>query len=90
MCLEIGSKPQEAIPYCQKALSVCKLRLQHLVNEVKGSTESSISSAVSGSDESIQQSSNGSQIDKSVKDKEAEIETLSGLSGELEKKASAI
>ncbi|KAJ9170789.1 hypothetical protein P3X46_018867 [Hevea brasiliensis] len=86
LCLEIGSKPQEAIPYCQKAISICKLRLQQLVNEVKSSSESTKSLAISELDEGVQQSSNGLQNDKAVTDKESEIETLTGLSGELEKK----
>ncbi|KAG6737074.1 hypothetical protein POTOM_059940 [Populus tomentosa] len=85
LCLEIGSQPQEAIPYCQKAISVCKARLQRLIKEQKSSTESATSSAVSELDEGVQQSSNV-LADKSVTDKEAEIETLSGLSAELEKK----
>ncbi|KDP31837.1 hypothetical protein JCGZ_12298 [Jatropha curcas] len=86
LCLEIGSRPQEAIAYCQKAISICKSRLQRLTNEVKSSSESAISSAVSELDEGVQQSSNTLQSDKSVTDKESEIETLTGLSGELEKK----
>ncbi|KAF2283650.1 hypothetical protein GH714_013255 [Hevea brasiliensis] len=86
LCLEIGSKPQEAMPYCQKAISICKSRLQLLVNEVKSSSESAMSSAVSELDEGVQQSSNDLQSDKGVRDKESEIETLTGLSGELEKK----
>lgn len=89
MCLEIGSKPQEAIPYCQKAISICKSRLQRLMNEVKSCSESATSSAVSELEEGVQQSSNGYQTNKSVTDKESEIETLTGLSAELEKKASA-
>lgn len=88
MCLEIGSKPQEAIPYCQKAIAVCQARLQRLIKEVKISTESATSSAVSELDEGVQQSSNV-QADISVTDKEAEIETLTGRSAELEKKVSA-
>ncbi|KAG8641285.1 NASP-related protein sim3 isoform X2 [Manihot esculenta] len=86
LCLEIGSKPQEAIPYCQKAISICKSRLQRLVNEVKSSSESAMSSTVSELSEGVQQSSNGLESDKAVADKESEIETLTGLSGELEKK----
>ncbi|KAF9678401.1 hypothetical protein SADUNF_Sadunf07G0031200 [Salix dunnii] len=106
LCLEIGSKPQEAIPYCQKAISVCKVRLQRLINEVKSlgesattptiseldegdevksSGESATTAAISELDKGVQQLSN-MQADKSVTDKEAEIETLTGLSGELEKK----
>lgn len=90
MCLEIGSKPQEAIPYCQNAISVCKSRLQRLRDEVKVSSGSASSSAASELDDGVQQSSNGAQTVKSVKDKEAEIETLAGLAEDLEKKASTI
>ncbi|XP_039042373.1 protein HGV2-like [Hibiscus syriacus] len=86
MCLEIGSKPQEAVPYCQKAISVCKSRLERLRNEVNESSGSASSAAASELDDGIQQSSNGSQNVKSVKDKEAEIETLAGLAEDLEKK----
>ncbi|GMI67271.1 NUCLEAR AUTOANTIGENIC SPERM PROTEIN [Hibiscus trionum] len=86
LCLEIGSKPQEAVPYCQKAISVCKTRLERLRNEVNESSGSASSAAASELDDGIQQSSNGSQNVKSVKDKEAEIETLAGLAEDLEKK----
>lgn len=47
-----------------------------------------MSSTVSELSEGVQQSSNGLESDKAVADKESEIETLTGLSGELEKKAS--
>lgn len=90
LCLEIGSKPQEAIPYCQKAISVCKSRVQRLLNEVKSLGESATSSAPAELDDGIQQSSSELQNDKLLTDKEAEIETLSGLCGDLEKKASPI
>ncbi|KAF7828781.1 NASP-related protein sim3 [Senna tora] len=71
LCLEVGSRPQEAIAYCQKATSVCKERIHRLTNEVKSLPES-ISSA--------------SESDNSIADKQAEIDTLSGLSSELERK----
>lgn len=58
------------------------------MNEVKSSSESAMSSTVSELSEGVQQSSNGLESDKAVADKESEIETLTGLSGELEKKAS--
>ena len=35
--MEIGSKPQDAIPYCHKAISVCKSRVQRLSDELKNS-----------------------------------------------------
>ncbi|KAJ6288548.1 hypothetical protein OIU76_024520 [Salix suchowensis] len=85
LCLEIGSKPQEAIPYCQKAISVCKALLQRLINEVKSSGESTTTPAISELDEGDEVKSSGESATTPA-DKEAEIETLTGLSGELEKK----
>ncbi|XP_016506474.1 uncharacterized protein LOC107824241 [Nicotiana tabacum] len=84
LCLEIASKPQEAIPYCQKAVSTCKSRLQRLTDEIKLLSESTERSATNV-DQIARQSSSASQSD-SVSAKEAEIETLTGLSAELEKK----
>lgn len=83
LCLEIGSKPEEAIPYCQKAISVCKSRVQRLSDEAKN---------VSGSAEAPTTSETGITAQPSavvcdaVTDKETEIETLTGLCSELEKK----
>lgn len=68
--MEIGSKAEEAIPYCQKAITICNRRVHRLRNELISLSESTGISA------------------DSVGDKEAEIATLTGLSGELEKKAS--
>ncbi|PON54085.1 N-terminal acetyltransferase A, auxiliary subunit [Parasponia andersonii] len=68
LCLEIGSQPQEAILYCQKAISVCQARTQRLKNEANNVSESTSSSSASDSN------------------KQAEIETLTGLAGDLEKK----
>ncbi|RYQ80466.1 hypothetical protein Ahy_Scaffold1g106863 isoform D [Arachis hypogaea] len=68
LCLEVGSRPQEAIPYCEKATSVCKARLHRLTEEVKRINVQT------------------SEFENSVSDKQAEIETLKGLSSELEKK----
>lgn len=87
MCLEIGTKPSEAIPYCQEAISICKSRVQRLADEVKASSESVSSSAISESNGSVGASSSGSLSDKTPADKAAEIETLNGLAIELEKKA---
>ncbi|CAI0458540.1 unnamed protein product [Linum tenue] len=82
----IAELAEEAVPYCEKAISVCKSRLQRLVAETKSSSESAATSAVSEMDEGVQQSSTGPLPDISVSDKEAEIETLTGLSLDLEKK----
>nr|VDC98812.1 unnamed protein product [Brassica oleracea] len=87
ICLETGCQPKEAIPYCQKALLICKARMERLTNEIKGPSASATSSTVSEIDEGIQQSSNVPYIDKAASDKEAEIGVLSGLAEDLEKKA---
>ncbi|KAG5528678.1 hypothetical protein RHGRI_029374 [Rhododendron griersonianum] len=86
LCLEIGSKAEEALPYCQKAITICNSRVQQLTNELKSTSESTGIPAASELDQMVQQSSNGPQSTDSVGDKEAEIATLTGLSGELEKK----
>lgn len=79
LCLEIGSKPQEAILYCQKAISVCKARVQRLMNELKSNPDK---------DKGLQQTSIVSQVDTYMTDKQVEIVTLTGLSVDLEKKVS--
>ncbi|KAL9260322.1 Histone-binding protein N1/N2-like protein [Drosera capensis] len=74
LCLEIGSKAEEAIPYCQKAISVCKSRVQRLTDELKSS-----SGPASEINNDVDQSSVGSLSYNSGSDKQAEIETLTGL-----------
>ncbi|KAF5752936.1 NASP-related protein sim3 [Tripterygium wilfordii] len=86
LCLEIGCKPKEATLYCQKAISVCKSRLERLTNETKSSAESATSSVASALDESVEQSTNVAVAKRNGVDKQAEIETLTGLLGDLEKK----
>ncbi|KAG5624037.1 hypothetical protein H5410_009255, partial [Solanum commersonii] len=75
LCLEIGSKHQEAIPYCQKAISTCKSRLQRLTEEIKLLSESTERLATTNVDQIARQSSSTSQSD-SVSAKEAELEDL--------------
>ncbi|XP_019195583.1 PREDICTED: NASP-related protein sim3 isoform X2 [Ipomoea nil] len=72
LCLEIGSRPQEAIPYCEKAISVCKSRVQRLTMPSSESTAAESSKMLQSTDSS--------------QDNEAEIKTLTGLCSELEKK----
>ncbi|XP_071711177.1 uncharacterized protein [Rutidosis leptorrhynchoides] len=86
LCLEIGSKGDEAIPYCQKAISVCKSRLQRLMNEIESSSASIVPTDADSAGPLGRQSSCASQTTDSVAEKEKEIETLTGLSSELEKK----
>ncbi|XP_057786159.1 NASP-related protein sim3-like isoform X2 [Salvia miltiorrhiza] len=82
LCLEIGSKPEEAVPYCQKAISVCKSRVQRLSNEAKSVPCSAEASITSEMGPTVQPS----LAISSSADEESEIETLTGLCGELEKK----
>ncbi|KAK4765194.1 hypothetical protein SAY86_026284 [Trapa natans] len=56
---EIASKPSEAIPYCQEAISICKSRSERLTNELKIVHESVSSSAIAASDTSAIASSSG-------------------------------
>ncbi|XP_073018813.1 NASP-related protein sim3 isoform X1 [Primulina eburnea] len=86
LCLEIGSKPVEAVPYCQKAISVCKSRLQRLTNEVKLCQVDAKTSASSESRELVPPSSDTSHSCDPIADKESEIDTLTDLCDELEKK----
>ncbi|XP_076953945.1 NASP-related protein sim3-like [Bidens hawaiensis] len=83
LCLEIGSKGEEAIPYCQKAITICKSRLNRLASEISSSGSVGPTNTESAGG---QQSSSASQATDSVADKEKEIEILTGLSTELEKK----
>ncbi|XP_038902205.1 NASP-related protein sim3 [Benincasa hispida] len=88
LCLEFGSQPQEAISYCQKAISICKSRVVRLTDEVKSTIVPTTASSTSGSEPEVPLSSNGSQTDNdnAATEKQSEIETLSGLLVELEKK----
>ncbi|KAL2905724.1 Nuclear autoantigenic sperm protein [Bienertia sinuspersici] len=67
LCLEVGSKAQEAIPFCQKAIFVCKSRMQRLTDELKRMSVSA-TSAASDADEGVSHSSNGCQSDNSLED----------------------
>ncbi|XP_022928044.1 protein HGV2 [Cucurbita moschata] len=88
LCLEFGSQPQEAISFCQKAISICKSRVMRLTDEVKGIIVPTTASSTSGSEPEIPLSSNDSQTDNAnaATEKQSEIEILSGLLVELEKK----
>lgn len=88
LCLEIGSKPEEAIPYCQKAISTCRSRVRRLMLESRSFSESTTSSSVSVLEPGVTLTSNVTESDNNVTDKQAEIETLTELSGDLEKKVS--
>ncbi|CAI8588781.1 unnamed protein product [Vicia faba] len=79
----IADLPEEAIAYLEKATSVCKARLLRLTNEVKSFSDSTSPASKLERDELT---CPGSESNNSIVDKQAEIETLTGLSSELEKK----
>ncbi|XP_062187934.1 uncharacterized protein LOC133891240 [Phragmites australis] len=76
ICLvfELASKIGEAIPYCAKAISLCKSRIQSLKN--------SKDALLAGKDDNVSAAEGGSE--KSAL--EDEIELLTGILTELEKK----
>ncbi|RDX98522.1 sim3 [Mucuna pruriens] len=82
LCLEVSSKPQEAIAYCQKATSVCKDLLHRLTKEVKSCSDLTPASELAENVPTCPRS----ESNNSIIDKQADIETLKGLSSELEKK----
>ncbi|CAJ1929854.1 unnamed protein product [Sphenostylis stenocarpa] len=82
LCLEVGSKPEEAIAYCQKATSVCKALLHRLTNEVKSCSDLTSTSELA---QDVPRCPT-SDSKNSIMDKQSEIETLKSLSTELEKK----
>ncbi|KAF6154514.1 hypothetical protein GIB67_028406 [Kingdonia uniflora] len=60
LVLEVDSRPEEAIPYCQKAISVYKARIQRLTNEMKSSVRSASTTITS---QNVDQSTDGNQAD---------------------------
>lgn len=85
LCLELGSNPEEAILYCQKAISICKTRLERLKTEADSLSEPTVATA----EPKHQSSSVVSATEDTVDKKKEEIQTLTDLSGDLEKKVSA-
>ncbi|KAI0501559.1 hypothetical protein KFK09_016504 [Dendrobium nobile] len=82
LVLELGSKVEEAIPYCEKAISLSKSRLERL-------KEASIKSKDSkdASDKSVSELDEiGKVLSSESSNLDREIDLLSSISTELEKK----
>lgn len=83
LVLEVWSKVEEAIPYCQKAISLCKSRLKWLSEDAKPApfTDNNVSvlnnSGIGG---------NQSPVDGDLPIEEDEKEVLCGILSELERK----
>ncbi|KAL0914659.1 hypothetical protein M5K25_015025 [Dendrobium thyrsiflorum] len=82
LVLELGSKVEEAIPYCENAISLCKSRLERLKEASIKSKDSKEASdkAVSELDEI------GKVLSSDSSNLDSEIDLLSSISTELEKK----
>ncbi|KAJ6813563.1 NASP-related protein sim3 [Iris pallida] len=83
LVLEVGGKVEEAIPYCQKAISVCKSRLKRLSEDVN-LAGLPVHNATSASDEGGNQVSSEAGADPCIE--EDEKVALSGVLSELERK----
>ncbi|KAH7664962.1 Cell cycle-regulated histone H1-binding protein [Dioscorea alata] len=81
LVLEVGSKVQEAIPYCQEAIKLCHSRLGRLKEEGMNTDDSLVN--VFNSHPESSKSGNQSQ---GVCHHAEEIKVLSGILSELEKK----
>ncbi|KAJ0981789.1 hypothetical protein J5N97_010044 [Dioscorea zingiberensis] len=81
LVLEVGSKVQEAIPYCEEAISLCHSRLGRLKEEAIN-TKDSLSNDLSANPDTVK---SGNQL-QGVCDPVEEIDVLSGILSELEKK----
>ncbi|XP_038971656.1 protein HGV2-like [Phoenix dactylifera] len=89
LVLEIGSKIEEAIPYCEKAISLCKSRGQRLKENAMKSTDSAAANGDSMSD--VDKSGNcASGTSSRWSNLEEEMDFLGGIVTELEKKVAGI
>lgn len=83
--MELGSKIEEAIPYCEKAISLCKSRLQRLKENVVKSIDSAATNGDPTSD-TDKSGNHSSETSSGLSKLEEEINFLGGISTELEKK----
>ncbi|THU48118.1 hypothetical protein C4D60_Mb09t22840 [Musa balbisiana] len=85
LVLELGSRIKEAIPYCEKAISLCKSRLQRLKENTTSLTTpaEAVGSSVSGSEKSDNLTAEDARSSSNFVE---EIELFSSILTELEKK----
>lgn len=79
LVLEVWSKVEEAIPYCQKAISLCKSRLKRLSEDVEPTP-------LPENDASIVKETGSGMGDTAPPIDEGEKEVLSDILSELERK----
>ncbi|CAF2067434.1 unnamed protein product [Brassica napus] len=90
ICLETGCQTKEAIPYCQKAVLICKARMERLSNEVKCPSGSATSSTVSEKEAEIRTLSGlAEDLEKKLEDLKQQADNPKQLLAELMAMASA-
>ncbi|CAN6910766.1 hypothetical protein Bca4012_086385 [Brassica carinata] len=90
ICLETGCQTKEAIPYCQKAVLICKSRMERLTNEVKCPSGSATSSTVSEKEAEIRTLSGlAEDLEKKLEDLKQQADNPKQLLAELMGMASA-
>ncbi|CAL9129850.1 unnamed protein product [Musa textilis] len=85
LVLELGSRIKDAMPYCEKAISLCKSRLQRLKENTTSLTTpaEAVGSSVSGSEKSDNLTAEDARPSSNFVE---EIELFSSILTELEKK----
>ncbi|XP_009419049.2 uncharacterized protein LOC103999118 [Musa acuminata AAA Group] len=85
LVLELGSRIKDAIPYCEKAISLCKSRLQRLKENTTSLTTpaEAVGNSVSGSEKSDNLTAEDARSSSNFVE---EIELFSSILIELEKK----
>ncbi|ONK60146.1 uncharacterized protein A4U43_C08F14870 [Asparagus officinalis] len=86
LVLEASAKVQEAIPYCEKAISLCKSRLQQLSDNVKPTALVPTNNVNIADDSSVGDNQASSKVDADGAIGEDEKQVLSGILSELERK----
>lgn len=85
LVLEVWSKVEEAIPYCQKAISLCKSRLKRITEDVKPTPlPDDIVNNANGAGTETNQAAREGNADAPVDEDGKEV--LSGILSELERK----
>ncbi|XP_068654405.1 uncharacterized protein [Aristolochia californica] len=86
LVLEVASRTDEALPYCEKAISICRARAGRLKNETSELSGSTTNAPVNGPASEIDLGNDQGVDGPPLASKVKEIETLNELLHELEKK----
>lgn len=88
--LEASAKVQEAIPYCEKAISLCKSRLQQLSDNAKPTALVPTNNVNIANDSSVGDNQTSRKVDADGAIEEDEKQVLSGILSELERKVTTV